>query len=223
MAKLWLAQGEISRVTELVAESGCAVDTEISYLLEPDYVILLRLALARNEPETALRLAGRLLTRAHAAKWNGRLIELLILQARALLAQGKSDGALGSLGEALSLARPEHYVRSFLDEGEGLAKLLYLAKTRHIEAPYAAELLEAARGSRGSQLPARQLLPQPLTAREIAVLKLIDGGCSNQEIAAQLYISLATVKRHISNIYNKLEASGRTQALARSRELGLLD
>ncbi len=68
LAKLWLAQGEISRVTELVAESGCAVDTEISYLLEPDYVILLRLALARNDPETALRLAGRLLTRAHAAK-----------------------------------------------------------------------------------------------------------------------------------------------------------
>jgi LuxR family maltose regulon positive regulatory protein len=146
-----------------------------------------------------------------------------VLQALALQGRGETDAALASLGRALSLARPERYVRSFLDEGEGLARLLYLAKTRDIESGYAAQLLATGRAAHGARVPTPQLLPQPLTERELKVLKLIDGGCSNQDIAAQLFISLATVKRHISNIYTKLEARGRTQALSRSRELGLLD
>lgn len=223
LARLWLAQGEIRRVTKLVAESGITADTEISYLREPEFIILLRLALARGDHEAGLRLAEQMLVQAKAAGRNGRVIELLVLQALALQGQGKTGEALACLGQALSLARPESYIRSFLDEGEGLVKLLYLAKTRDFEGTYAAELLEAARQGNTAQLPARQLLLQPLTAREIEVLKLIDHGCSNQDIAAQLYISPATVKRHISNVYTKLGARGRTQALSRSRELGLLD
>ena len=136
---------------------------------------------------------------------------------------GARAEALACLGKALSLGRPEHYVRSFLDEGEGLVKLLYLAKMRDLEGTYAAELLGAAREGNSAQLPGRQMLPQPLTAREIDVLKLIDRGCSNQDIAAQLYISLATVKRHISNIYNKLDVESRTQAVAVAKELKLLE
>ncbi len=164
-----------------------------------------------------------MLARAEAAGRNSRVIELLVLQALAFQGEGKTDEALACLGQALELGRPEHYVRSFLDEGEGLVKLLYLAKTRDIEGTYAGELLGLAREANKAQLPAQKLLPEPLTTREIEVLKLIDHGCSNQDIAGQLYISLATVKRHISNIYAKLDARGRTQALSRSRELGLLD
>jgi ATP/maltotriose-dependent transcriptional regulator MalT len=222
LARLWLAQGEISKVTKLVAESGVTTDGEITYLREPEFITLVRLMISQGEYEAALRLAGRMRAQTEAAGRNGRLIELLVLQALALQGEGKTDGALACLGKALSLARPERYVRSFLDEGEGLVKLLYLAKTRDFEGAYAAELLGGARESNKAQLPAQQLLLQPLTVREIEVLKLIDGGSSNQEIAAQLYISLATVKRHISNIYTKLDVRGRTQALSRSRELGLL-
>jgi LuxR family maltose regulon positive regulatory protein len=221
-AQLWIRQGEIGRVVDLVAESGITPEGEISYVREPEFMILLRLFLARGDHEAALRLAGRLLPQAEAAGRNGRVVELLALQALALQGKGDTDAALTCLGRALSLARPERFVRSFLDEGEGLAKLLYLAKTRGVEGNYAAELLEAAREGGGVQTLSRQLLPQPLTRRELEVLKLIDRGCSNQDIAAQLYISLATVKRHISNIYTKLDARGRTQALSRSRELGLL-
>jgi LuxR family maltose regulon positive regulatory protein len=221
-AQLWLAQGEISRVVDLVAESGVTPDAELSYVREPELVILLRLSLARADHDAALRLANRLLPQAEAAGRNGRVIELLVLEALALQGRGETDAALTSLGRALSLARPEGYIRSFLDEGEGLARLLYVAKRRGVEGGYAGELLEAARSGRGASVLPAQLLAQPLTTRELEVLKLIDGGCSNQDIAAQLYISLATVKRHISNIYTKLDARGRTQALSRSRELGLL-
>ena len=222
-AQLWLAQGEIGRVVDLVAESGITPDGDLSYVREPEFIILLRLSLARGDHDAALGLANRLLPQAEAAGRNGRVIELLVLEGLALQGRGETDAELACLGRALSLARPERYVRSFLDEGGGLAKLLYLAKTRDIEGAYAAELLATARKGGEAQALARQLLPQPLTTRELEVLKLIDRGCSNQDIAAQLYISLDTVKRHISNIYTKLDARGRTQALSRSRELGLLD
>ncbi len=222
-AQLWLAQGEISRAASLIADSGITPEAVISYAREADFVILLRLLLARGDHDTALYLSGRLLAQAETARRNGRVIQLLLLEALALEARGETDEALIRLGRALRMARPEGYVRSFLDEGEGLVKLLYLAKTRGMEGGYAAELLAAARQGSGSQMPAQQLLVQPLTRRELEVLKLVSRGCSNQEIAMQLYISLATVKRHISNIYTKLDASSRTQALSRSREMGLLD
>ncbi len=222
LARLWLAQGEIGRVAELVAESGVTANEEVSYLREPELMTLVRLLLAQGGYEAALGIVKRLFARIEPSGRYGRMIELLVLQALALQARGDVDAALDPLANALRLARPERYVRSLLDEGDGLIKLLYLAKNRHIETAYASELLSAAR-EEAPQAPGGQLLPEPLTAREIEVLKLINSGCSNQEIAAQLYISLATVKRHISNIYTKLDARGRTQALSRSRELGLLD
>ena len=222
LAQLWLAQGELARVADLVEESGIENADEVPYLREPDLITLIRLRLAEGDPDAALRLGQRLLPQAEATRRNGRIIELGVLHALALQAQGNVDQALACLGTALALARPEGYVRSFLDEGEGLVRLLYLAKRGDIEGGYAGELLRAAREGGGAGALAQQLLPQPLTRRELEVLRLIDRGCSNQDIAAQLYISPATVKRHISNIYTKLDAGGRTQALRRSRELGFL-
>jgi LuxR family maltose regulon positive regulatory protein len=112
-------------------------------------------------------------------------------------------------------------VRTFLDEGEPMAKLLYQAKTHSVGTGYAAELLATLGNASGSALPPAQLLIEPLTERELELLKLIEAGFSNQEIAAKLVISLPTVKRHISNIYTKLGASSRTQAVARGKELNL--
>jgi LuxR family transcriptional regulator, maltose regulon positive regulatory protein len=109
-------------------------------------------------------------------------------------------------------------VRTFLDEGEGMAKLLHLAKARRIETEYATELLSAMRETiERTQTPV-QLLVEPLSRREVEILKLIEAGNSNQEIADRLVISIATVKRHISNIYAKLGAKSRTQAVSIAKE-----
>jgi LuxR family maltose regulon positive regulatory protein len=108
-----------------------------------------------------------------------------------------------------------------LDEGEPMAKLLYQAKSHRLGFGYAAELLAAMGTASGTELLSTQFLIEPLTARELEVLKLIEAGCSNQAIAEKLVISITTIKRHISNIYAKLDVTSRTQATSHARELGL--
>ncbi len=223
LAQLWIAAGESAEVVDRLSGHGLTDESEIPYLRELEFITRARLLLAQGKHEAALQLTRRLLAQVESGGRGGRIIEILVLQAMALQAMQQTDQALLCLGRALALGRPEGYVRTFLDEGERLTRLLYLAKTRETEGAYATKLLALLRRGGEEPLPASQLLPQPLTARELEVLQLIDGGCSNHEIAAQLYISPATVKRHISNIYTKLDARGRTQALARSRELRLLE
>lgn len=221
-AQLWLAQGETDKAEDLIAASGLTPETEVSHLRELEFTMLVRLDLARRDHAAARRLVERLLPAMEAGRRNGRLIGFLLLHGIALQGLGETDAALSSVGRALSLGRPEGYVRTFVDEGEPLARLLYLARTRDIEPGFVARLLAIGRSEHAPAAQPVQLLVEPLTSRELEILKLIDGGCSNQDIARQLVISPATVKRHISNIYTKLEVQGRTQALARSRELGLL-
>lgn len=88
---------------------------------------------------------------------------------------------------------------------------------------YVARLLSASGGEISQAPPAERLLLEPLTERETEVLALLAAGLTNQEIAKELIISPLTVKKHASNIYDKLDVRGRTGAGARARELGLLD
>jgi LuxR family maltose regulon positive regulatory protein len=223
LARLWLAQRNLERPAYFVQQSGITPEDETSYLREPEYLILLRLLLAQGDYDAALPLSERLLQKAEVAGRAGRVIEILILQALAL--QGKRDmpHALATLDRAILLAQPEGYVRTFLDEGEPMAKLLYQAQAHRVAAGYASELLSVVSRAASTTPPPAQLLVEPLSARELEVLKLIEAGHSNQDIAARLVISMPTVKRHISNIYAKLGAQSRTQAVSLARELRLLE
>jgi LuxR family maltose regulon positive regulatory protein len=225
LARIWIAQGNWGRASELVQESGITMDgnpkdTEIPYLHEPVYFILLRLFLAQGNHEAALTLSERLLHEAETTNRMGQVIEILVIQALAFQGKKALDQSLAVLERAFTLAQPEEYVRVFLDEGEPMAKLLYQARSHRIG--YALELLSAM-GKASPKQPPAQLLIEPLSLRELEVLKLIETGCSNQEIAAKLVISIATVKRHISNIYAKLGVESRTHAVSMARELGLFE
>jgi LuxR family maltose regulon positive regulatory protein len=222
LARLWLAEGDLDRAAHFVRRSSLALEDEIPYRLEPAYLIWLRVLLAQGDHEAALRLAERLLKPAEATGRTGRLIEGLVLQALARQGQRDTVQAVALLERAIGLAQPEGYRRVFLDEGEPVARLLYQAKSHRNGKGLAAELLAAMGQAAGREAPPAQLLIEPLTMRELEVLKLIEAGHSNQEIAARLVVSIATVKRHISNIYAKLGVQSRTQALARVRDLTLL-
>jgi LuxR family maltose regulon positive regulatory protein len=160
----------------------------------------------------------------------GSMIEILILHALAHHAQGDMSAALLPLGQALTLAEPENYVRMFLDEGANMAQLLREAATRGIMPKYTGKLLTAfevqGQGSASASLiiasPISQSLIEPLSLRELEVLRLFRTELSGPEIARELVIALSTVRTHTESIYRKLDVNNRRAAVKRATELGLI-
>ena len=166
----------------------------------------------------------------------GSIVEIQALRALALAARGDHASALGALTEAVTLARPHGYVRVFADEGAPMHALLaQLPAARpgqqhaagRVDPGYLAALLRAC-GPAGA-VPQRMRaatappgLAEPLTNRELEVLRLLAAGKSNQRIAHDLVVALDTVKKHVTHILGKLAAANRTEAVARARELGLI-
>jgi LuxR family maltose regulon positive regulatory protein len=223
LARVLLAQGNLDGLSERVQKRGLQIEDEIPYQREGEFVTLLRVLVACGDYEAAIILSRRLLRQAETIGQTGLAINALILQALAFQGKKESGQALVALEEALALAQPEGYVRSFLDEGEEMTRLLCQAQAHQVGNGYAAVLLSKIDKASGMTQPSMQLLAEPLTAREVEVLKFIEAGCSNQDIADQLFISLPTVKRHISNIYTKLGVESRTQAVAIGKELKIFE
>jgi LuxR family transcriptional regulator, maltose regulon positive regulatory protein len=233
-ARLLLVQGRIEEAARWTEERGLSDDDEVSYPRERDYLVLARVLLARAEPARALGLLERLDALAESQGRAGSLIEIRALRALALQATGDHQGALTAVAEALSLAQPERYVRVFADEGPPMAALLksLIGTRRRGRATAASGAAQehlnrvvqafAPAGLRGTTAAAGSGLIEPLTARELEVLSLIAAGRRNREIANELVVTLETVKKHTSHIFDKLGAASRTQAVTRARELGLV-
>jgi LuxR family maltose regulon positive regulatory protein len=231
--RVLLAQGSLAEAVEWTRAQGLSVDDDPAYAREYQHLTLARVLIARYErdrddrfPEEVGRFLGRLLVAAEGGGRAGSVIEILMLQALAQAARGDSAGALAPLDRALTLAEPEGYVRTFVDEGPAVRDLLRHAVATGTGGAYARRLLAAfeAPGVPASA-PTRATaaaLAEPLTTREVEILRLVAGGMQNQAIADHLVISLATVKRHIANIYGKLDVGHRTAAVARATELRLL-
>jgi ATP/maltotriose-dependent transcriptional regulator MalT len=163
---------------------------------------------------------------AEAKARMGSSLEILLLRALAWQAEGSDNNALADLERALVLAEPQGYIRLFLDEGPAMLDLLRVAGSRGLAPDYIATLLTASGEEPATAMP-RSVprsagLVDPLSQRELEVLRLLAGGASNEEIAERLVIAVSTAKRHVSNIFGKLTVSSRTQAVARARALGLL-
>jgi LuxR family maltose regulon positive regulatory protein len=223
LARYWLAQGNLQKLSQLIHIDCLSIEEEIPYQHEFEYIILLRVLLIQSDYEAALAISKRLIQQAFTAGRMGVVIEVLIIQALAFQGKKETEQALVALERALGIAQPEGYIRSFLDEGEAMTRLLCQVQSRQAGSGYAAVLLSKIGKISGMTQPSMHLLIEPLTAREVEVLKLIKTGCSNQEIAGQLVISITTVKRHISNIYGKLGVKSRTQALAIGKEFKIFE
>jgi len=194
LARIWLAQGQADRVSELIG------------------------------PRTQTLIDSGLITSA---------IEFGMLHALALRQLDRLEEGRSVFTRALTLAEPGGYVRLFVDEGEAMRLLITDFGLRIGNSParlltYRNLLLAAfpVPQKSGAPLPPSALSPQPLieplSDRELEVLRLIAEGCTNREIADRLVVALSTVKTHINNLYGKLGVQSRTQALARARSLGLL-
>jgi LuxR family maltose regulon positive regulatory protein len=233
-ARLLLAQGDVPAVAQWTTTADLSPDDEPDYPREPDYLLLARVLLAQNNPVPALTLLRRQLDAAASQGRTGSVIEIQVLRALALAACGDQASALGALTEALELAAAPGYVRVFADEGAAMRALLAQLSAarpgqrpvaRRIDPAYLAALVRAS--GRPDAAPARQAaappgLAEPLTGRELEVLRLLATGRSNQRIARDLVVALDTVKKHVTHVLGKLGAANRTESVARARQLGLI-
>jgi LuxR family maltose regulon positive regulatory protein len=221
-ARLWLVEGAAAAAFQWAEASGLSIDDPIPFAREAEYLSLLRVLVAQGEYDAALTFVGRMLPVVEAAGRVGRAIELLTYQARAHYGKKEIPRAMDALERALSLAEPEGYVRVFLDHGPSMAELLRHAGSQGMMPAYVTRLLSEF-GARAGEAPAReQPLIEPLSERELEVLRQLATGQSNDEMAAALVIATGTVKRHLNNIFGKLNVQNRTQCVARARELHLI-
>lgn len=227
-ARVWIRQGNLRAAERWVREQKLTADDALSYLREYEHITLTRLFIAQHQHagdgaalDNALRLLARLAQAAEVGGRMGSLIEILVLQALAHHARSRFDMAVTSLKRALTLAEPEGYVRLFVDEGSPMAALLTEAAKRGILPDYVGRLRAAMRDD-GEETAVGQPLPDPLSERELEVLKLLTTSLTGPEIARELIISLNTMRTHTKNIYSKLGVNSRRTAVRRAEELRLL-
>jgi LuxR family maltose regulon positive regulatory protein len=229
--RLWLACGELDRATRWAKELDLEEPYGTLFAREREEVARARIFLATAQPNLALQQLEPVLQRAATGQRWGHVIEIRILQALAYQMHQEEAQALSTLSEAVRLAEPEGYIRSFMDEGASMETLLYHLRRRDRKngpTPYLDTLLAAFQQQsmvhvQAAERTKAQPLSDPLSERELEVLQLLAAGASNQEIAQELVIAFDTVKRHTSHIFSKLGVHNRMQAVFQARELGLLD
>ncbi|MGB7962395.1 MAG: LuxR C-terminal-related transcriptional regulator [Propionicimonas sp.] len=231
-ARLWVAHGDLVRASDWAAERGVAATDEVRYLGEFDHLTLVRLILAQHSSQPAaldeaVELLGRLRVAAESSGRAGSLLEIGMLRALALLAQGQRAQAVEILARAIAQApEPDGYVRLFLDEGEPIRGLLREAERQGLAVGHPGRLLAHEAATDGAlpaaHQPPSQALADALTERELQVLRLLDSELSGPEIARALFVSPNTLRTHTKHIFTKLDVTTRRAAVVRARDRGLL-
>ena len=245
-ARLWIAQGNVEAASDWVKRYG--LDERVSldapgkegsgpsvpFSRAYKYALSAQVYIAQGRPDQALEILDPLLQTVEMAGWTTFVIKILILKALAYQARGDMTQAIASLTRALSLAEPGGLVRTFVREGTPMERLLRQTRARGIAAGYVTRLLTAFEAEPGDERqmaksPISSFVPgpsspliEPLTKRELEVLRLLTTRLSSTEMAEELFISVNTVRSHIRSIYNKLDVHSRHEAVARAKQLDLV-
>jgi LuxR family transcriptional regulator, maltose regulon positive regulatory protein len=231
-ARLRLVRGEVDEALQWVRQRQLSVDDQLSYLGEFEHITLAKTLLAKtllaehttagNERSLheAIELLERLRTAAQAGQRTGAVIEIIVTRVLADHARGDIASAIALLEEALTLSEPEGYVRVYLDEGASMLALLSAASRKGVARDSVRHLLAAASETAPRRSPQRGLV-EPLSERELDVLRLLRTDLNGPDIARQLMVSLNTMRSHTKHIYTKLGVTDRRAALRRAEDLGL--
>jgi len=228
VARMCIAAGKLSEAWDWARAQDVSAAEELSYAREFEHATLARLLLAQGARDRAhsqilgaVELLDRLLRAATDGGRTGSVIDILVAHALAHRAAGGPATALGSLERAVALAGPEGYVRIFVAAGEPMEALLRLA-ARQRAVPGEVPRLLAAFGGGPAEPVGQQALVEPLSERELEVLRLLASELDGPDIARELVVSLNTVRTHTKNIYSKLGVNSRRAAVRQAAELGLL-
>lgn len=236
--RLWLAVGNLDAAGRWAQQSGLEIGDPIGYNRQSEYLALARVYLAQGEYDRALVLSDWLLEVMERVGLNGVVVEIQVLRSLVFKAMDDRLGALNALKEAVILAKPEGFVRTFVDMGEEMRSLIEdlkfqiedegsdlspetLSTSGYLDRLISAFLPSAPTAKSKINIQ-RSAMVEPLTGRELEVMKLIAEGFTNRAIADALVIAPGTVKRHAHNIYTKLSVSNRTEAVAKARRLDLV-
>jgi LuxR family maltose regulon positive regulatory protein len=212
-AELQLREGNASEASRTLAAAHELKGTTT----EHESLTFARLLIAQHHPSLAEAQLSKLEAAAIADKCDGSLASIRVVQALCKRAQGHQSAALRDLETAVSLAASRGYRRTFLDEGMGLSAML--AQVRHVAPEFVSSLIDALPHEAATMVPA---LPEPLSKSEREILRLLNVGATNQEIADKLGTTVGTTKWHLNQIFGKLQVRNRTGAIAKARQLKLL-
>ena len=233
-ARVWLKQGKREAAHDwaieqgFISSAGIHLPDEFHFHSMFAYIISARILLAMDRFKDALKLLEHLSKAARDNRRISSLIEIMLLQALAFKAVDEDQHAMNTLAEAIHYAEPKGFIRIFVDEGQPMAQMLYDSLNHGTRSEYVQQLLSAFPGQDPGQDRAsvsqgnQSELVEPLSDREIEVLRLVAKGLTNQVIAQRLYLSIHTIKTHTRNIYGKLGVNNRTQAVNKARTLGIL-
>jgi LuxR family maltose regulon positive regulatory protein len=220
-------QGQLADARAWSRDVAVSPDDELTYLREFEHGTLARLLLAdgaRNRDDdmiaAAIRLADRLVTAALDGGRQGSALDHLVVLALGRHARGEFAAAAADLDRAVALAEPDRWIRVFLDEGAPMMALLSAVSGRSGSSAFLAELRAAAVSAGGREAPA-QALVEPLSQRELEVLRLLRSELDGPDLARELHISLNTLRTHTKNIYTKLGVNSRRSAILRADEMNL--
>jgi len=220
--RVWLMRalvrlGETERVEQVIAELGEQERDHGSVR-----IVMAVLRLAQDEPYAALGVLAPVLDNSVPVRWQAELVEAFLLQAIAWDALGDQDAAGRALERAVDYAEPDGVLLAFLvHPAPGLLERQIRHRTAH--AALITKIQDLLAGNRSAPLPAGSRPPlEPLRQSELRVLRYLPTNLTAPEIAAELYVSLNTVKTHVRNLYAKLGTHRRAEAVARARALGLL-
>jgi LuxR family transcriptional regulator, maltose regulon positive regulatory protein len=246
---LWLKRGDLAGAARWAARYERAANSARPQFTAYDYdrFALAQIDMAQGHLDAAYAAVARLLHDAEATDHGRFVIWALVLQALILQAQGDIATALASLARALALAEPEGYVRVFVDEGAPMKLLiadcrLQIAQRAPGESSahtgkllaYIDKLLGTFSGSGARARNERatkdqseicnlqSAMVEPLSERELEVLRLLAEGRDNAEIARALVVAVSTIKSHVNHIFGKLGVSNRLEAVLRARQLNLI-
>jgi LuxR family maltose regulon positive regulatory protein len=232
-ARVFLAMGEAAAAVQVIEKRGVHISGAIDLGYIPLYPALAKALIQDGRIEEALGLLERFQGVVEEKGLTSYLIDALVQKAMAMQKQGEDEKALDLLTEALILAEPEGFIHTFIDEGAAMGKLLLMLEPRGFKTDYVEKLLGELENETKEDGPvtitlaaevgeAQLSLVEPLTERELQVLRLLRTDLSAKEIADELFVAISTVRSHIKRIYSKLDVHTRLEAISAARDLGLI-